>query len=104
MNLFATADVREKLKNLDSVINGLLRHDERYLVNTPLQPARDTKVVRLHELPPKPGLSTAEGQARLLHDLASIELQAMELGLRTLTEYPNAPKEFREQLALVTRS
>lgn len=104
MNIFATASVHEKLKHLDSALNGLLNHDDRFLVQTPNKPARDAEVLRLHELPPKPGLSSVEGQARLLHDLASIELQAMELGLRTLTEYPNAPKDFREQLALITRS
>jgi uncharacterized ferritin-like protein (DUF455 family) len=104
MNLFTTASAFEKLRNLDSALNGLLNLEPRYLVETPLQPARDVAIVRLHELPPKPGLSTLQGQARLLHDLASIELQAMELGLRTLTEYPDAPKEFREQLAEITRS
>jgi uncharacterized ferritin-like protein (DUF455 family) len=60
---------------------------------------REAKVVAPHELPPKPGLSTREGQARLLHDLASIELQAMELAVRGLSEFPDAPLRFREDLA-----
>ena len=104
MNLFLTREVGAKLKGLDEVLNGLLQGDHRYFGEIPDEPARDAQVLRMHELPVKPGLSSVEGQARLLHDLASIELQAMELGLRTLTEYPEAPKEFREQLAAITRS
>src|SRR5690242_4267451 len=65
-------------------------------------PGRDALVLDIHELPPKPGLSQLAGQARLLHDLASIELQAMELALRTLVEFPEAPVEFRGQLAELT--
>lgn len=65
------------------------------------KPGRDLAIVDPAELPPKPGLSRADGQARLLHDLASIELQAMELAVRTLFEFPEAPTEFREQLAEV---
>ncbi len=65
-------------------------------------PGRDVQILALRDLPPKKGLSTIEGQARLIHDLASIELQAMELGLRTLIEFPDAPPAFREQLAFVT--
>jgi uncharacterized ferritin-like protein (DUF455 family) len=60
---------------------------------------RDVRVVPVAELPPKPGLGSNEGQARLLHDLASIELQAMELAVRTLHEFPDAPHDFCHQLA-----
>jgi uncharacterized ferritin-like protein (DUF455 family) len=60
--------------------------------------ARDIDVKSNTQLPPKAGLQTPLGQARLLHDLANIELQAMEMGLRTLYEFPDAPKELREQL------
>lgn len=68
----------------------------------PLTPARDILVLPRRQHPPKVGLSKAEGKARLIHDLASIELQAMELGLRTLFEFPDATPEFREQLAAIT--
>ena len=44
-------------------------------------------------------ISSREKQARLLHHLANIELQAMELAARTLCEFPQAPQDFREQLA-----
>ncbi len=48
---------------------------------------------------PKEKISTAMGQARLLHELANIEMQAMELCLRTYLEYPDSPPEFRRELA-----
>src|SRR5690606_22563209 len=68
----------------------------------PLQPARDVEVKRLGAHPPKKGLSEKQGRARLGHDLASIELQAFELGVRTLQEFPEAPRAFREELLNVT--
>ncbi len=70
----------------------------------PTVPGRDVSILVPGLLPPKKGLSYKEGQARLLHDLASIELQAMELGLRTLHEFPEAPQGFREELVDVVRS
>lgn len=89
-------EVRVKLECLDGNLHQLL---EGEVFAVPDQPGRDVQIWALKDLPPKKGLSTKEGQARLIHDLASIELQAMELGLRTLIEFPEAPREFREQLA-----
>jgi len=63
---------------------------------------RDADVLPPDFLPKKKGLSMKEGQARMLHDLASIELQAMELGLRSLVEFPEAPPQFREELYKLT--
>lgn len=68
----------------------------------PAQPARDIEVLNVRLHPPKKGISFQEGQARLLHDLANIELQAMELGLRTLIEFQDAPKAFRNELTEIT--
>lgn len=71
-------------------------------LSTPVSPAqlgRDIKVVSPADLPNKPGLSSKLGQARLLHDLANIELQAMELAVRSYVEYPEAPASFRKELA-----
>jgi uncharacterized ferritin-like protein (DUF455 family) len=70
---------------------------------TPWPPSlpRDCQVMSTKELGAKPGLQSPEGQARLLHDLGNIELQAMELAIRTLAEYPDAPQEFREELRSV---
>ncbi len=101
---FETALVREKIRDLPEALALALSQNsaDASLRRGPIDMARDVSVVKTCQLPPKPGLSKVEGQARLLHDLASIELQAMELGVRTLHEFPEAPKDFREQLADVT--
>ncbi len=59
---------------------------------------RDIQVLSPTLHPPKLGFSQAAGRARVIHDLASIELQAMELALRTLIEFPEAPHSFRLEL------
>lgn len=99
INWFAIADVRRKIASLPDSVGALLNSTSS---ERTFSLGRDARVVSPSELPPKPGLSSPAGQARLLHDLASIELQAMELGVRTLAEYPDAPREFREQLAEIT--
>lgn len=99
MNILTTADARQKIKGIAE--SGHLALLGR-LTEVPKAPARDVEVRDFKELPPKQGLGSAAGRARLLHDLASIELQAMELGLRTLIEYPEAKLEYREQLLEVT--
>lgn len=75
-----------------------------FVETSDLRPARDVIVLPLKLHPDKKGLSSVEGQARMLHDLANIELQAMELGLRTLYEFPEAPEAFKEELYQITRS
>jgi uncharacterized ferritin-like protein (DUF455 family) len=102
MNVLSIPGIYEKLKALDEALHALLLHKHDFKV--PEAPARDVVIVAAADLPRKPGLSLIEGQARLLHDLASIELQAMELGVRTLIEFPDAPREFREELAMITRA
>ena len=96
-----TAEIRQKLRELPAAIE--LAMSGR-ATGVPFQIARDAQVLPSDQHPDKKGLSFREGQARLLHDLASIELQAMELGLRTLREYQEAPVGFREELALITLS
>ncbi len=92
--------VEMKLKRLDQMLENVL-NGGRFTV--PDTPGRDVQIMWLRDLPAKKGLSFKEGQARLVHDLASIELQAMELCLRTLIEFPDAPRAFREQLSEVCR-
>jgi uncharacterized ferritin-like protein (DUF455 family) len=92
------SDVRRKISQLPGAVERLLKGGR---LEVPRIPGRDVQIVGVRDLPPKKGLSTREGQGRLLHDLASIELQAMELAVRSLTEYPEAPAEFRERLASV---
>lgn len=93
---FSISDVQDKINQLPSAITealGLTQSIREFNLG------RDVQVVAPAELPPKPGLASKVGQARLLHDLASIELQAMELAVRTLTEFPEAHPEFRSELA-----
>lgn len=94
------ASVDQKLSSLEDSIHLALLGQLQHI---PEVPARDVEVREIKALPDKPGLSRREGQARMLHDLASIEMQAMELGLRTLMEFPEAPMDFRDQLAQITR-
>ncbi len=91
-NTFHIAAVREKLLSINAIF-------EIPQVLVPDMPGRDLQIVLPEDMPmKKKGLSFKQGQARLLHDLANIELQAMELCLRTYFEFPEAPTEFREQL------
>ncbi len=84
MNVFETEKIQNKIQGLEDHIQGVLNGQ---MFSIPELAARDVEVKEPLQHPPKKGLSSKEGQARLLHDLASIELQAMELALRTLTEY-----------------
>lgn len=102
MWVFNISDVYEKINVLRQ--NADLYLNQKTKLITPEIPARDANVLEFKAHPLKKGLSTKEGQARMLHDLASIELQAMELGLRTLAEFPQAPQEFKEELWKVTLS
>lgn len=96
---FCASTIENRLKNFDAVLHMSFLKPENILI--PVVPGRPGAILPIKEHPNKPGLSKKEGQARLMHDLASIELQAMELALRTLIEYPEAPKEFREELAVI---
>jgi len=99
---FSEKNIFEKIK--------ILRQSEIEVFNlktkvcVPQLPARDVEVLEFKLHPPKKGFSTKEGQARMLHDLASIELQAMELGLRTLVEFPHENQQFRDELWKLTLS
>lgn len=97
---FSTPNIWEKIKNIESSCQAALLLTDRVLV--PREPERDATILHPKQHPPKKGFSTPEGQARMLHDLANIELQAMELGVRTLVEFPDAPLEFREELKNIT--
>lgn len=98
-----------EVEDINAKINLLRRQEVEILeqktrVRVPQTPARDVLILEFKAHPPKKGFSTVEGQARMLHDLASIELQAMELGLRTLLEFPDADPQFREELWNLTLS
>lgn len=95
---FSLETAREKSQRVEEAVSEAMRQNSPRAL---FALSRDAHVVAPAELPPKPGLASREGQARLLHDLASIELQAMEMMVRTLYEYPDAPQEFRSELAEV---
>lgn len=99
MSLLSETSAWKKLRNIEETCHRILSGQAE---DVPFQPGRDVEIVAIRDLPPKKGLSYREGQCRLLHDLASIELQAMELGVRTLIEFPSAPSLFREELARIT--
>src|SRR5262245_8415904 len=101
--VLCTADIHSKLAILDESLHVLLLAS-RAASGPSSVPARDLEVRALCDLPPRPGLASRRGQIRLLHDLANIELQAVELGLRTLQDFPQAPAAFREELAAITQS
>ncbi len=98
---FAIQDIGEKLRHLPHALTEGLNRTQ---VTRDFVLGRDVRVVPTAALPAKPGLASREGQARLLHDLASIELQAMELAVRTLNEFPEAPRDFRQELAEIAAS
>lgn len=98
-NILLEHNVWEKLKKIQGDCHRVSTGVE---IEIPENPGRDVEVRAIKDLPPKKGLSFSDGQGRLLHDLASIELQAMELGFRTLAEFPGAPQEFRDELIRIT--
>mgnify|MGYP000721090671 CR=1 FL=1 len=86
----------EKLRVWNEACEIAWQTPDVYSIPTAAQ--RDIEVLPPTLHPPKLGFSHAAGRARVIHDLASIELQAMELALRTLVEFPEAPPEFRRSL------
>ncbi len=99
---FEIENINHKIQHLRQNANEIFLQKTKYQM--PIVPARDALVLEFKAHPPKKGFSSREGQARMLHDLASIELQAMELGLRTLLEFPEAEDLFKEELLAITLS
>lgn len=97
-NVFSKIEALKELNKLKS-------HPNWSILDVPEKTSRDVEVVMASKMPKKKGLSFKEGKQRLLHDLASIELQAFELGLRTLIEFygdSNIPEEFFNELIEIT--
>ncbi len=90
----------EKLDRVDGDIQRLLSGER---IEIPFEVARDVTVLRVKFHPKKTSVDAKPGQARLLHDLASIELQALELAVRSLAEFPDADPIFRQELAEIAR-
>lgn len=99
--LLGQTNIFEKLSALDATLDALGRREVEEVV--PEIPGRDIEYLPISFCTGKLKISTQEGQQKLLHDLANIELQAMELGVRTLNEFPEAPFEMREELSQIVR-
>jgi uncharacterized ferritin-like protein (DUF455 family) len=95
------SNVYDKLNNIESECHRLLIERPKVTFALGTAPARDLEIVTSLKMPARAGLQSPEGQARLLHNLANIELQAMELGLRTLYEFSDAPEDFRSGMVSV---
>lgn len=102
--IFSEKNVFKKISLLRAGTSQILELNSDSKLTIDYLPNRDAEVTHPRFHPPKPGFSTRSGQARMLHDLASIELQAMELGLRTLTEFSSAPVEFKTELLNIVLS
>ena len=106
LNVISEKNIYKKIQNLRSLTSFDLKKTDNFtLRNNDL--GRDVEVLPVRQHPLKKGLSFVEGQARLLHDLASIELQAMELGVRTLIEFNfelSERESFKNQLIDVVLS
>ena len=100
-NILKIKNVESKIESVEAQCFALLS-DPHQEWDIPFKPARDIDVFTERDRSHKVKISSEEGQARLLHDLASIELQAMELGVRTLIEFPHSPKNFRQELVQIT--
>lgn len=94
--------VRAKIQRLESDLEQFWQGPGLQLPDS--APGRDAELWVPGVFEKRKGLSDRAEQARLLHNLANIELQAMELAFRTYAEFPHAPKDFREQLGALALS
>lgn len=100
--IFDEPSIGAKIARIEAACHWALMDPETLKI--PAFPARDVPIVSMRQKATgtaKVGLGVASGQVQLLHDLANIELQAMELALRTLIEFPHAPRGFREELSQI---
>lgn len=96
-NCLLIDDVREKIRLLPENIQSVWM---KHKISIPKGiPGRDVKVGAMTGKSQRRKLTDKTEQAKLLHALANIELQAMELAFRSFVEYPDAPVIFREQMA-----
>lgn len=99
-------DLEEKLNSADELLREL-QLDKLKGYDIPVNPYRSLENQNLSKAFIRKGLGHSEGQKKLLHDLVNIELQAMELGLRTLFEFSrrtdlNIPDQFFKELLKIT--
>lgn len=108
--ILANADPKEKVSQLLQLFDEYQQH--RVTLDIPcnldsqglLLPGRPAKPeLVLPKLVPKRRMDTPEGRAGLLHSLAHIEFNAMNLALDAIWRFPNMPKEYYEDWLKVAK-
>jgi len=94
-----TADVDEKLRLTHHVTHDL-RHGKLHMDNFAVPLAKDANgypqspsLVKATEVP-KRGFGTEEGRAIMMHAIAHIEFNAINLALDAVQRFPNMPKDY----------
>ena len=99
--ILASTDVQTKVEQLPILFDGYqnqqigldiarnINAQDHTLPGRPVKPE-----VVLPKLVPKRRMDTIEGRAGLLHSLAHIEFNAMNLALDAIWRFPNMPKEY----------
>jgi uncharacterized ferritin-like protein (DUF455 family) len=108
--ILASADAQSKVKQLLSLFNeyqnqaitlDVSRRIDSKDLNLPGRPLKPELV--LPKLVPKRRMDTPEGRAGLLHSLAHIEFNAMNLALDAIWRFPGMPKEYYEDWLKVAK-
>ena len=108
--ILASADVRTKVSQLFELYDGyqnqeitldLARKIDGGDFILPGRPVKPELV--LPKLVPKRRMDTPEGRAGLLHSLAHIEFNAMNLALDAIWRFPDMPKEYYEDWLKVAK-
>nr|WP_216860508.1 ferritin-like domain-containing protein [Polynucleobacter sp. JS-Fieb-80-E5] len=108
--ILASADVQNKVSKLLRLFNeyqeqaitlDLTRKLDVQGISLPGRPLKPELV--LPKLVPKRRMDTPEGRAGLLHSLAHIEFNAMNLALDAIWRFPDMPKEYYEDWLKVAK-
>ncbi|QWE21135.1 ferritin-like domain-containing protein [Polynucleobacter sp. AP-Kolm-20A-A1] len=108
--ILASVDAQTKVSQLLSLFDDyqnqevtldVSRHIGCENLTLPGRPAKPELV--LPKLVPKRRMDTPEGRAGLLHSLAHIEFNAMNLALDAIWRFPNMPKEYYEDWLKVAK-
>ncbi|MBU3563660.1 ferritin-like domain-containing protein [Polynucleobacter sp. Tro8-14-1] len=108
--ILARADAQNKVSQLLSLFDGyhkqqitldVARKIDAQGLSLPGRPLKPELV--LPKLVPKRRMDTSEGRAGLLHSLAHIEFNAMNLALDAIWRFPDMPKEYYEDWLKVAK-
>jgi len=108
--ILASADPQEKVSQLFQLFDEYQQHRVCLDISCKLDsqglmlPGRPVKPkLVLPKLVPKRRMDTPEGRAGLLHSLAHIEFNAMNLALDAIWRFPDMPKEYYEDWLKVAK-